>query len=93
MIYWITQTINSSIRTYLEEARAVYARPGGPKPAQKVEVPSAVALFPAEAPIPREWAERMVNLKRFTKMPRGGHFAAMEEPKLWVDEITSFFYD
>jgi len=90
MIYWVTQTINSSIRTYQAEARSVYAH-GAPKPAQRSTVPAAVAAFPAEAPLPKEWAERMVTLERFTKMPRGGHFAALEEPVLWAGSVAEFF--
>jgi pimeloyl-ACP methyl ester carboxylesterase len=90
MIYWVTETINSSIRTYLENARAVYTSPSALKPGHS-EVPAAVASFPAEAPLPREWAERNVKLKRFTKMPRGGHFAAMEEPELLAQDIREFF--
>jgi pimeloyl-ACP methyl ester carboxylesterase len=90
-IYWVTETINTSIRTYLENARAVYAQPGGPKPAQRSEVPAALASFPAEAPVPREWAERMVNLQRFNKMSSGGHFAALEEPELLVKDMREFF--
>lgn len=93
MIYWVTQTINTSIRTYLENARASYAGPEGPESAQRVEVPTGVASFPGEAPVPREWAERMVNVQRFTKMPKGGHFAAMEEPELWVNDLRTFFYE
>jgi pimeloyl-ACP methyl ester carboxylesterase len=50
-----------------------------------------VASFPGEAPIPREWAERWVNVKRFTKMPKGGHFAALEVPEAWVGELNAFF--
>lgn len=92
MIYWVTQTINTSIRTYLVNAQAAYSIPEGLQSSQRVQVPTAVASFPAEAPVPREWAERMVNVKRFTKMPKGGHFAALEEPELWVDDIRTFFY-
>ncbi|AXY78513.1 epoxide hydrolase [Paraflavitalea soli] len=91
MIYWVTQTINSSMRTYLENARASYG-PQGPKAPVRVEVPTGVASFPGEAPLPKEWAERMVNVKRFTKMEKGGHFAALEEPRLWVGELNAFFY-
>jgi pimeloyl-ACP methyl ester carboxylesterase len=87
MIYWVTGTINSSIRRYLENARATYAQPGGPKPPQRSEVPAAVAHFPSEAPLPREWAERNVNLRRFTEMPRGGHFATLEEPELFANDL------
>lgn len=89
-IYWVTETANSAARTYLENVRAAYA-PGGPKSAQRSNVPAAVALFPREAPLPREWAERSVNLQRFTKMPRGGHFAALEEPELYAKDLMDFF--
>jgi pimeloyl-ACP methyl ester carboxylesterase len=92
MIYWVSETINSSIRMYLETARASYSGHGGPKPVQRVELPTGVALFPGDAQFPEEWANRMVNVRRFTKMPKGGHFAAMEEPALWTAEITGFFY-
>jgi pimeloyl-ACP methyl ester carboxylesterase len=91
MIYWITETINSSIRTYLENARVTFAQ-NVPmtKPVQS-QVPAAVASFPADAPFPREWAERNANLIRWTKMPRGGHFAALEEPELFVSDLREFF--
>ncbi len=90
-IYWVTETIGSSIRTYLENARAIYAHGGGPKPAQRSTVPAAVASFPGETvPTPREWAERTVNLVRWTEMPRGGHFAAWEEPDLLAQDIREF---
>jgi pimeloyl-ACP methyl ester carboxylesterase len=91
MIYWVTQTINPSMRTYLENAKAAWGITGLKKPT-RVEVPTAVALFPKDAPFPEEWANRMVNLKRFTKMPKGGHFAALEEPELLVSDIIEFFY-
>ena len=56
---------------------------------ERIEVPSAVALFPAG--MPREWAERSYSdLRRFSRMPRGGHFPAMEEPELLAEEIRSF---
>lgn len=92
MIYWVSQAINSSIRMYLETARASYTNEGTPKRAQHVDVPTGVANFPGDAQFPKEWAERFVNVQQFTKMEKGGHFAALEEPKLWVNELTSFFY-
>lgn len=92
MIYWITETSSSSSRMYMENTRATFAKP--PTPGRvRSEVPAAVALFPADAPLPREWAERKVNLKRWTKMPRGGHFAALEEPELFVSDLREFFRD
>jgi pimeloyl-ACP methyl ester carboxylesterase len=62
-----------------------------------VAIPTAIADFshqfvPAGEP-PREWAERMYDLRRFTKMPCGGHFAAAEEPELLARDIAAFFAD
>ncbi|MGA0607645.1 epoxide hydrolase family protein [Phenylobacterium sp. VNQ135] len=63
------------------------------KPGERCETPTAFANFPGEplytAP-PRSWAERAYNIVRWTDMPRGGHFAAMEEPDLFVDEIRAW---
>jgi len=89
MIYWVTQTINSSVRTYAENARAGYS--GGLKSSQKVNVPTGVSLFPKEAQFPQEWAERKVNLASFTKLEKGGHFAPMETPYVYALELTRFF--
>lgn len=58
---------------------------------RKVNTPTGVAIFPGDAPTPKEWAERKVNLKRFTMMQKGGHFAALEAPELWVNELNAFF--
>jgi pimeloyl-ACP methyl ester carboxylesterase len=61
----------------------------------RVEVPTAVALFPkeipADIPVPRELAERILNVQRWTPMPRGGHFAALEVPELLADDLRNFF--
>lgn len=89
MIYWVSQTINSSIRTYAENARASYM--GGLKSSQKVNVPTGVSLFPKEAQFPQEWAERMVNLVSFNKLEKGGHFAPMEVPYVYAVELSNFF--
>lgn len=89
MIYWVGQTINSSIRTYAENARASYM--GGLKSSQKVNVPTGVSLFPKEAQFPQEWAERMVNLVSFNKLEKGGHFAPMEVPYVYAVELNNFF--
>jgi microsomal epoxide hydrolase len=86
MIYWVTQTINSSIRSYYVRAKANLEE-------QRVAVPTAVAVFPTDAQVPREWAERKVNLQRYTVLPKGGHFAPWEEPELWVREAREFFDD
>ena len=91
MIYWVTQTINSSIRMYSENARATYVQDTSTNKNVRSQIPAAVAAFPSDAPFPREWAERNVNLKRWIKMPRGGHFAALEEPELFVNDLREFF--
>ncbi|MGH7778515.1 MAG: epoxide hydrolase family protein [Candidatus Binataceae bacterium] len=88
MVYWVTQTINSSTRLYYEARH----HPWRLKPGTRIEAPTAVAVFPGELVLPpRHWAERVYNVRRWTPMPRGGHFAAMEEPKLLADDIRAYF--
>ena len=58
----------------------------------RVEVPTAVALFPADpSHPPRSWVERTYNLTSYNRMPRGGHFAPHEEPGLLAADIVRFF--
>jgi microsomal epoxide hydrolase len=53
---------------------------------------TAFASFPHDLlPPPREWGERFFNIQRWTNMPRGGYFAAMEEPELLAEDIRAFF--
>lgn len=88
MVYWTTQTITSSTRLYYEVFR------GGRVPFlfMKVEVPTGVARFPKEiARFPRKWLENHYNITHWTDMPRGGHFAAMEQPALFVEDLRKFF--
>ncbi|HKP95161.1 MAG TPA: alpha/beta hydrolase, partial [Fibrobacteria bacterium] len=85
MIYWVTETIASSIRGYYEGAHAAPAVPPGQKP----RVPSSVAHCRSDAPLPREWADRNVELKRFATLP-GGHFAAWEEPEAFARDLRGF---
>lgn len=90
MIYWVTQTIGSAARMYLLDAQAQY---GDPKVVStKSTPPAGIALFPREAQFPKEWAERSVNVTSYKKMPKGGHFAALEEPELFANELRTFFY-
>ncbi len=90
MLYWLPETANSSCRLYCETMRAGKFPPTD----FRVEVPTGCAIFPGEMfRPPRAWVERIYNLKRWTVMPRGGHFAAMEEPALLVDDIRAFFRD
>ncbi len=87
MIYWVTETINSSTRLYYETSE----QPLKLSPANRVKPPVAVALFPKELPMPpRALAERGYNIARWTTMPRGGHFAAMEQPVLLAQDIREF---
>ena len=86
-IYWVTQTATSSARLYYESSRAPTSGPMG-----RIEVPTGAAIFPYELFItPRKWAESSYNITHWTEMPRGGHFAAMEQPELFVEDIRSFF--
>jgi microsomal epoxide hydrolase len=90
MIYWATGTIGSSIRLYCESARAGTLG----VPADRVDVPTAFAIFPREVFIaPRPWVESRFNVVRWTEMASGGHFAAFEEPELLVQDVRSFFRD
>jgi pimeloyl-ACP methyl ester carboxylesterase len=85
-LYWFTNTIGTSFRPYYEYDQGLTRR------VEKVDVPTALALFPADlAHPPRTWAERTYNLTRYTAMPRGGHFAAHEEPALLADDLKDFF--
>ncbi|MER6491659.1 epoxide hydrolase family protein [Streptomyces griseorubiginosus] len=90
MLYWLTGTAASAARIYYERAHATgesAARPTAPSTA-----PTALALFPAELQIPlRHKAERTENIVRWTELGRAGHFAAMEEPDLLVEDIRAFF--
>ncbi len=89
MIYWVSQSINSSMRVYAENARASYM--GGLKSSQRVEVPTGVSLFPKEAQFPKAWADRMANVTSFSVLKKGGHFAAMEVPEVYANELVNFF--
>ncbi|NIZ91561.1 epoxide hydrolase [Kineosporiaceae bacterium B12] len=86
-LYWFTGTISTSFRPYYERGHGLVST------LERVEVPTALALFPADlgAPPPGSWVQRRYHLTRYTPMPRGGHFAAHEEPGLLADDITAFF--
>ncbi|KAJ3330439.1 hypothetical protein HDU76_005688 [Blyttiomyces sp. JEL0837] len=85
-IYWFTQTITSSFRLYKEEK--FLSRVFEPR----VNQPVGIAIFPVEiSKPPREWLQYNHNLKRYTKMPSGGHFAAFEEPELMLQDVRAFF--
>lgn len=90
MIYITTKTFNTASWIYYgrrEEGGRVLSPEG-----RRVEVPVGCAVFPAEMlrwP-PRSYADRIYNIQQWTEMPRGGHFAAMEEPELLMDDIRKF---
>jgi pimeloyl-ACP methyl ester carboxylesterase len=87
-LYWFTNTIATSFRPYYEYDQGITPRVG------RVDVPTALAVFPHDLTRPpRSWAERTYHLTRYTRMPRGGHFAAHEQPQLLADDITEFFRD
>jgi len=84
-LYWVTGTGASSARLYWESMTAFGS--GG-----RVELPTGVASFPKEiSRPPRSWCEASYNVTHFTKMPRGGHFAAFEQPELYVEDVRKFF--
>ncbi len=90
MIYLITKTFNTASWIYYgrtEEGGRILSPEG-----KRVEVPTAAALFPAEllSCPPRSYAERIYNIKQWTEMPRGGHFAALEQPDLLIEDIRIF---
>lgn len=95
MIYWATGTIGSSFLPYYDLMNAGATRWIGEKVKEWMgssKVPAGFAIFPKDLSTPpREWAERFFNVQHWTEMPRGGHFAAMEEPDLLVRDIREHF--
>ncbi len=88
MIYWVTETASSSARLYYESRQ----RPLSLARSNRVEPPVAVAVFPREIAMPPQaLAERGLNIVRWTVMPKGGHFAAMEQPELLAKDLREFF--
>ena len=88
MLYWVAGTGTSAARLYWEMARAGSAA----LPQDRITVPTGVANFPAEiAATKREWAERRYDIVHWTEHERGGHFAAMEVPDLFAEDVRSFF--
>jgi pimeloyl-ACP methyl ester carboxylesterase len=89
-IYWATQTIHSANYLYYETA-AFLQQESKKAVAGKVEVPTGVVIFPKDMiPPPREFAERFFNIRQWTEMPVGGHFAAMEQPELFAKDLRQF---
>lgn len=85
MIYWVTNTAGSSAHMYYENAHTL-------PPLGYIEVPTALALFKKDIlPPPKAWAKQNLNITRWTTLPRGGHFTAMEEPELMAKNLWAFF--
>jgi hypothetical protein len=84
------EDLRTSARPYHEAMHSGEFEPIG----RFIDEPTGCAIFPkGVVRAPRAWAEHAWDLRRFTVMPRGGHFAAMEEPALLVDDIRAFFRD
>jgi pimeloyl-ACP methyl ester carboxylesterase len=94
-IYWATQSIGTSFLPYYDYANAgalTWMQEGVKKWIGSSKVPAAFALFPKDiSQPPREWAQRFFNVQRWTEMPRGGHFAALEEPHKLAEDIRAWF--
>jgi hypothetical protein len=95
MTYWVTQSMPSATRIYFESSHNL-PRPASMTPFQRTgrPAPMGFALFPKEINVPpRAWVERAMGgkLDHWTEMPRGGHFAAMEQPTLLVEDVRAFF--
>ncbi len=87
-LYWFTKTIYSSMKMY----HGISLSPLVFKENDFVSVPVGFAKFPKEIPIPpRKYIEKGLNIVHWTEMPKGGHFAAMEQPELLASDLKSFF--
>jgi pimeloyl-ACP methyl ester carboxylesterase len=91
-IYWATRSIGPAMRGYYDFAHFEPPLPAG----TRVDVPAGFAVFadsyrPDAPRTPRDFADHMFDVTRWTEMPRGGHFAALEEPGLLAQEIREFF--
>jgi microsomal epoxide hydrolase len=86
-IYWATGAIGSSFWPYYDRLHKGWSLPDG-----RIEVPTGYAAFPREiVRPPRARAERQFNIQRWTPMPAGGHFAALEEPAALAADVRAFF--
>ncbi len=90
MMYWLPNTGASSARLYWEAMQAMKA---GAMPMHPLPTPTGISMFPGEQiRLSRRWAERrFANIVHFNELTRGGHFAAMENPKAFVEELRSTF--
>ena len=85
-IYWVTQTIGSSVRMYKENQSTLWEMAEG----EKVPTPAGMAMFPQEiAKPPREWAERSYDVRRWEEMPRGGTLPRWRSRSCWPTRSAS----
>jgi len=103
--HWVTNSCGSSARLYYENRHSNGALSPTliPRPDARVTVPTGCGLFPGQydrRSIPRtpdaearRMAETRYNVVHLATMPRGGHFPALEQPALWLDDIRLFFRD
>jgi len=90
MIYWLTGTFGAAMRRYWEDVRHPWQPVRPDKPV--LRVPTGFGVYPAEpVHIPRKLAARETNLVHWSLLPAGGHFAAAEEPKIFVEDIRDCF--
>jgi pimeloyl-ACP methyl ester carboxylesterase len=88
MIYWATATMNSAMRYYFQSRE----QPWTITAQDRIHVPTGVAIFPKDlSRPPREWAKRFYDVQHWTEMPRGGHFAALEQTDLLANDLRTFF--
>ncbi|MGH9863791.1 MAG: epoxide hydrolase family protein [Candidatus Acidiferrales bacterium] len=86
-LYWVTGTVGSSMRIYRENRLS-----DSDEAPSRMKTPVAYAVFPKEVvAAPERWIDQYYNVVRRTEMPRGGHFAALEQPDLLVQDIRRFF--
>jgi pimeloyl-ACP methyl ester carboxylesterase len=85
----VTRSFTSSARLYWETMHSGVLR----EPLEHVDVPTGIARYPKEEILrfPRSWVEQRYHVTHWVDMPRGGHFAAMEEPELFADDVIAFF--
>lgn len=89
-LYWANQSFASAIRFYAEAWRQPWTPSHDRSPV--VEAPTGIAIMNKDiVRLPRRWAEGYYNLKRWTVLPKGGHFASLEAPEALADEIRDFF--
>ena len=89
-LYWLGNSFGSSVRFYADS----FKRPWTPRHADRptLRAPTGIAVFPKELrKVSRELAREHANLVHWSEMPRGGHFAASEEPELLVQDLRAFF--